>query len=68
MEQSEILMDIRADIGEIKAYHVDMQRRILTAEQTLDKRDSRLRRVEIAILPISAAIGWIAINVPTLFE
>lgn len=63
MELNEILMDIRQDIGEIKAYNEDVQRRIKTVEDTLEKRDTRLRRVEFAILPISAAIGWIVINV-----
>lgn len=63
MELNEILMDIRQDIGEIKAYNKDVQRRIKDVEDTLEKRDTRLRRVEFAILPISAAIGWIVINV-----
>ena len=63
MELNEILMDIRQDIGEIKAYNEDVQRRIKAVEDTLEKRDTRLRRVEFAILPISAAIGWIVINV-----
>lgn len=63
MELNEILMDIRQDIGEIKAYNKDVQRRIKEVEDTLEKRDTRLRRVEFAILPISAAIGWIVINV-----
>lgn len=59
LNQIELLMEIREDIGEIKAYNVDVQRRIKTVEDTLDKRDVRLRRLEIAILPILAVIGWI---------
>lgn len=63
VEQIEILMEIREDIAEIKAYNVDVQRRISLVETTLEKRDTRLRRVEFAILPISAAIGWVAMNI-----
>lgn len=68
LNQIEILMEIREDIGEIKAYNVDVQRRIGVVEKTLEKRDVRLRRVEFAILPISAAIGWIAITVTNYFN
>ena len=62
MDELEILMEIREDVAEIRAYNVDVQRRATELEYAKNCHDTRIRRVEVALLPISAGIGWIALQ------
>ena len=55
----EILMQIQSDVSAIRAHGEDMRRRQNCAEADIQKHDTRLRRLEVILLPISAVIGWI---------
>lgn len=68
MDELEILMCIRSDVAEIKAYNVDTQRRLKCLETTDSKYDGRLRRLEVVLLPISACLGYIGVNLWNLLN
>lgn len=68
MEQIAILMEIKEDVSAIRAHNIDVQRRIQVLETDKNRHDTRIRRVEIALLPISAGIGWIALQITAILN
>jgi len=68
MEQLEILMQIQQDVASIRAHNTDVERRIANLELSREKHDSRLRRVELTLLPISAGIGWICLHINNILK
>lgn len=66
MDQTDLLIAIHEDVAAIRAHNEDVERRLTRLDSRTDAHDSRLRKVEIAILPISAGIGWIILHLYAL--
>lgn len=66
VDEFELLMEIREDVAAIRAYNESVEKRLVRSEARADSYDSRLRKVEIAILPISAGLGWIIVHLYAL--
>jgi hypothetical protein len=62
MDELELLMSIKSDVSAIRAYNVATDRRLKRHDDDIKAHDTRLRRVEVVFLPISAGIGWIALQ------
>ena len=68
MDQLELLVQIQADTASIRAHNIDIQRRITNLEESRERHDSRIRRAEIALLPVYTGIGYIVLKIAELIH
>lgn len=63
MEQIEILMDIKADVAGTRSQLTNLIDDMKETKETLKDRDKRLRRLEMIVLPLVAAVSYVGIAI-----
>ena len=61
MDQMELLMEIREDVASIKANMNNVCDDVQEVRKVLDTHDTRIKRLELIVLPIVAVVSFLGI-------